>query len=317
MDFTPDVLARLVSDVLAAQRAAQRRRHARAAFVVLGVLGLALFAALVAASAWRAPGAAGAGSTDYVAVVSIRGAIGEDEAASAENVTDALERAFADSDAKAVVLRINSPGGTPVQASLIHERIVRLKKEHPGRKVVAVGEDLLASGAYMVAVAADEIVVNPSSLVGSIGVVSRGFGFTGLMHKLGVERRVATAGANKNMLDPFAPLTDADRAKQAELLADVHAEFITLVRAGRGARLAQDRPELFSGTVWSGRRALELGLVDRLGSLSTVVHDEFGVRRIREYRTAAPLLRELLRNFKVQVNVALPTEAASALSLVR
>jgi protease-4 len=317
MDFTPDVLARLVSDVLAAQRAARRRRYVRVALVAFALLGLALFVALVAARAWRGAGVTGAGSADYVAVVSIRGAIGEDEAASAENVTDALERAFADSGAKAVVLRIDSPGGTPVQASLIHERIVRLKKEHPDRKVVAVGEDLLASGAYMVAVAADEIVVNPSSLVGSIGVVSRGFGFTGLMSKLGVERRVATAGASKNMLDPFAPLTDVDRAKQAELLADVHAEFIALVRAGRGARLAENHPELFSGAVWSGRRALELGLVDRLGSLSTVVREEFGVRQIREYRASAPLLRELLRNFKVQVNVALPAGSAGALSLTR
>jgi protease-4 len=310
MDFTPDVLARLVSDVLAAQRAARRRRYVRVALVAFALLGLALFVALVAARAWRGAGVTGAGSADYVAVVSSRGAI-------AENVTDALERAFADSGAKAVVLRIDSPGGTPVQASLIHERIVRLKKEHPDRKVVAVGEDLLASGAYMVAVAADEIVVNPSSLVGSIGVVSRGFGFTGLMSKLGVERRVATAGASKNMLDPFAPLTDVDRAKQAELLADVHAEFIALVRAGRGARLAENHPELFSGAVWSGRRALELGLVDRLGSLSTVVREEFGVRQIREYRASAPLLRELLRNFKVQVNVALPAGSAGALSLTR
>lgn len=301
MDASADVLARLVSQLLADRRATRRRSYVR-----MALLALVIVAALVAAGLWRAPATSGAGSGGHVAVVPIRGVIGEGDSASAENVNAALERAFADTEARAVVLLINSPGGTPVQAELIHERIVRLKKEHPQRKVIAVGEDLLASGAYMIAVAADDIVVSPSSLVGSIGVVSRGFGFTGLMEKLGVERRVATAGVSKNLLDPFAPLTEADRAKQAEILSDVHAGFIELVRQGRGARLSAEPSELFSGAVWTGRRSLELGLADRLGSLWTVVHDELGVRQIREYRAAPPLLRELMRNFKVQVDVLLP-----------
>lgn len=309
MTHSSDTLDRLVSELLADRRAQRRRSYLRMALVaVLGLAGLALAFFL----AWQASRTAHPAAGEHVAVVTLRGIIAADEQAGAANLADALERAFADEAAKGVVLLIDSPGGAPVQASLIHDHIVRLKKEHPGRKVVAVGEDLVASGAYMVAVAADEIVVNPSTLVGSVGVVSRGFGFTGLLEKLGVERRVATAGANKNLLDPFAPVTDAARAKQAEILADVHEHFIALVRAGRGERLAKDRPELFSGDVWTGRRALELGLVDRIGDLQQVVHDEFGAKSVREYAPRAPLLRELMRRFSVQVNVALSDASPGA-----
>ncbi len=302
---------RLLTDLLADRRAQRRRSYLRMAFIaVVGVLALV---PLVMGALRGAPTSAEEGG--YAALVSVRGEIGADQAASAANLSDTLERAFADEQSKVVVLVINSPGGTPVQASLIHERIVRLKKQHPTKKVVAVGEDLVASGAYMIAVAADEIVVNPSTLVGSIGVVTRGFGFTGLMDKLGIERRVATAGENKNLLDPFSPVTEQDRAKQAEILADVHEHFIALVRESRGGRLHAADEVLFTGEVWAGRRAVELGLADRVGSLAQVL-DEVGVQKTREYRGASSFLQELLKGTRVEVRPVLPVPGVSALGVL-
>ncbi|MBB3949637.1 S49 family peptidase [Aureimonas jatrophae] len=189
-------------------------------------------------------------------------------------VAPLLERAFAQKDAPAVAISVNSPGGSPVQARLIYQRIRDLAREK--NKHVIVGcEDLAASGGYMIACAGDEIVADPSSVVGSIGVVSGGFGFVDLIGKLGIERRVHTAGQNKATLDPFRPERPEDVEHLKALQLDVHATFIDLVKARRGTKLADD-PNLFTGLFWSGVRGLELGLVDRLGDLRTVVRERYG-----------------------------------------
>lgn len=261
-------------------RKAERRRT----YIKYGILGgiAALYAAAFYATSLHSSDKPDLPDT-YAALVRISGPIGPDEAASAANINPLLERAFADSNAEGVVLLVNSPGGTPVQSSLIHDRIVGLKKQY-NKKVVVVGEDLLTSGAYLIAVAGDEIVVNRSTVTGSIGVIARGFGFTGLMDKLGVERRVMTAGESKNLLDPFAPVTEAGVAKQAKLLSDIHTHFIDTVKAGRGNRLMLDTPGLFSGTVWTGEESLQLGLADKLGDVKSATVQAFGTNAVREFK---------------------------------
>lgn len=189
-------------------------------------------------------------------------------------VAGLLERAFTMKKAPVVAILINSPGGSPVQSHLVFKRIRALAEEHKKEVIVAV-EDVAASGGYLIALAGDEIIVDPSSVVGSIGVVSAGFGFTGLIEKLGVERRVYTAGESKAMLDPFKPEKESDIQHLKSLQRDVHDMFIDLVRTRRGERLADD-PTLFSGAFWSGTRGLELGLVDRIGDLRTHLRGRFG-----------------------------------------
>lgn len=259
-----------------------RKAARRVTYIKYGILGgLALLYAVGAAVAVK--GDAVATPDSYAALVRINGAIGPGESASALTINPLLERAFADPAAKGVVLLVNSPGGTPVQSALIHDRIVGLKKQH-NKKVVVVGEDLLASGAYMIAVAGDEIVVNRSTVAGSIGVVSRGFGFTGAMEKLGVERRVMTAGESKNQGDPFSPVTEEGTAKQTELLGQIHEHFIDTVKAGRGERLKLDTPGLFSGTVWTGEASVKYGLADKLGDIKSATQEAFGTNALKEYK---------------------------------
>lgn len=236
----------------------------------------------------------------YVAMVKISGEIGPGKSASAEVVNPLLKKAFEDKNSKGVVLLVNSPGGTPVQSALINEEITYLKHK-TGKHVVVVGEDMVTSGAYLISVAADKIFVNKSTIAGSIGVISRSFGFTGLMDKLGVERRVMTAGDSKNMLDPFGPQTDADKVKQAELLSAIHIHFKDTVIEGRGKKLDLNTPKLFSGTVWTGEQAVKFGLVDGLGSLTSVIHSEFKVDRVKEYSESKPLLQSLLSGVGVAV----------------
>lgn len=267
--------------VLWSEHLKDRKAQRRASYIKVGVIaGLALLylLALVAGLGIKASGPAG----NYAAVVRVTGDIMPGKEASAAALNPLLEQAFADPKAKGVVLLVNSPGGTPVQSALIHDRIVQLKKQHK-KKVIAVGEDMLTSGAYMIAVAADEIVVNRSTMAGSIGVISRSFGFTGLMDKVGVERRVMTAGESKNMLDPFGPQTDQDRAKQAELLAGIHEHFKEIVKAGRGERLRLDTPGLFSGTVWTGDVAVQMGLADKLGDIKSASKEAFGTNKFRVF----------------------------------
>ena len=204
-------------------------------------------------------------TTPHTAVVEIKGEIAAGADASAEFVNAALRAAFEDAGAKAVVLLINSPGGSPVQAGMINDEVIRLKAKHK-KPVYAVVEETCASAAYYIAVSADRIFVNKASIVGSIGVLMDGFGFTGLMDKLGVERRLLTAGQNKGFLDPFSPQTEKQRAFAQTMLNQIHDQFITVVKAGRGERL-KETPDMFSGLFWTGQQALELGLADQFGSL--------------------------------------------------
>lgn len=220
----------------------------------------------------------------HTALVEVRGMIADNEAASADNIVSSLRAAFEDPKTKGVVLRINSPGGSPVQSGYIYDEIRRLRGEHPDTKIYAVITDLGASGAYYIASAADEIYADKASLVGSIGVTAASFGFVDLMGKLGVERRVYTSGEHKAFLDPFQPQKDDETRFWQGVLDTTHRQFIESVKKGRGDRLKVDgHPELFSGLVWSGEQALELGLVDKLGSTSYVAREVIGAKEIVDY----------------------------------
>lgn len=218
----------------------------------------------------------------HTALVELNGPIAADELASADNLVGSLRAAFEAENSKAVVLRINSPGGSPVQSGYVYDEIQRLRQEYPEKKVYAVIADVGASGAYYIAAAADEIYANRASLVGSIGVVAGGFGFNALMEKLGVERRLYTAGENKAFLDPFTPEREEDVEFWRSVLENTHEQFIAAVKNGRGDRLANDE-KLFSGLVWSGEQALELGLIDGLGSSSWVAREVVGAEELVDY----------------------------------
>lgn len=236
-------------------------------------------------------------SPPVVPVVRLSGTIGSGgrlrSGLTLEGLAGPLARAFGVKKAPAVALIVNSPGGAAVQSHLIYRRIRALAEEKKKTVIIAV-EDLAASGGYMIAAAGDEIIVDAGSIVGSIGVVSAGFGFTGLIERIGVERRVHTAGKSKAMLDPFRPEREEDVARLTSIQEDVHAAFIDLVRQSRGSKLADD-PDLFSGAFWSGRKAVELGLADRVGDLRTVLRERFGDKvRLKVIPTERSLLRRRL-----------------------
>ena len=223
----------------------------------------------------------------HTALIDIQGVIAASEDASADLVVGSLRKAFEQDEAKAIILRINSPGGSPVQAGYIYDEIVRLRLEYPDKKVYAVIADIGASGGYYIAAAADEIYADKASLVGSIGVTASGFGFVDTMEKLGVERRIFTSGDHKTFLDPFSPVNEEERAFWQEVLDTTHRQFIEQVEKGRGDRLKKDNPLLYSGVVWSGEQAQELGLIDGLGSSSYVAREIVGYKDIVNY-TARP-----------------------------
>jgi len=218
---------------------------------------------------------------EHTALVEIRGAIASDADANAVSVVSALRAAFEEPKAKAVVLLIDSPGGSPVQAGIINDEIRRLKTLHD-KKVYAVVEETCASAAYYIAVAADEIYADKASLVGSIGVLMDGFGFTGLMDKIGVERRLMTAGENKGFLDPFSPTDPQQAVFVQSMLNEIHQQFIAVVREGRGERL-KETPEMFSGLVWNGQQAMGLGLIDGLANLDAVARDVVQAEYVVDY----------------------------------
>ena len=218
----------------------------------------------------------------HTALVELDDVIAAKDGVDAETIVEGLRDAFEDKKTKAVILRINSPGGSPVQSSYIQKEIVRLRAKHKDIPLYAVVTDICASGGYYVASAADKIFVNESSLVGSIGVLMNGFGFTEAMQELGIERRLLTAGDHKGILDPFSPLTDFDREHAKEMLDALHKTFIDTVKAGRGDRLADDEM-LFSGLFWSGQRSIELGLADEIGSASYVAREIVGEKTIVDF----------------------------------
>jgi protease-4 len=272
--------------------------------------------ALVLAIAWsllsqRAHLAAPTGP--HTALIDIRGEIGPESEANAEDLVAALKSAFEDNGARAVVLRINSPGGSPVQAGIVNDEIRRLKALHR-KKIYAVVEEVCASGAYYVAVAADDIFVDKASLVGSIGVLMDGFGFVGLMNKLGIERRLLTAGKNKGMLDPFSP-QDAEQMAYAKVMIDqVHHQFIKVVREGRGDRL-KETPETFSGLFWNGEEAVRTGLADRFGNLDFVAREVVKAPEVVDYTPRENVAEKLAKRLGVSIGAGAVQALRSTLNL--
>jgi len=236
------------------------------------------------------------GSKKHTAMVEVSGLIAPGTDASAEKITTALQAAFKDKNTQGVVVRINSPGGSPVQAQAIYDEMKRLRHKYPEIPLYAVVEDICASGGYFVAVGADRIYVGKASIVGSIGVLMNGFGFTGLMDKLGVERRLITAGENKAMLDPFSPLDEKDKAHIKTLMADIHQQFIGVVKEGRGKRL-KESPEIFSGLIWTGQKSVELGLADGFGSLESVARDVVKAEEIVDFTQKEGIAEKFARRF--------------------
>ena len=287
-DTTEALLERLANQLLSQQRSERRWRI----FFRLAWLALALAVAWALLSdRFGQP----APSTPHTALIEVRGEIAEDTEASAEALVSALRSAFEDEGAQAVVLRINSPGGSPVQSGIVNDEIRRLKALHD-KKVYAVVEEVCASGAYYIAVAADEIYVDKASIVGSIGVLMDGFGFTGLMNKLGVERRLLTAGENKGMLDPFSPQSDKQNAFAKAMIDQIHQQFIQVVRQGRGERL-KETPETFSGLFWNGDEAVAMGLADHLGGLDYVAREVVKAEEIIDYTPHENLAERLAKRF--------------------
>lgn len=244
---------------------------------------------------------------EHTAIIELRGAISADDEASADTIIWGLRNAFEAPKAKAVILRINSPGGSPVQSGYIYDEIKRLRIEHPQKPLYAVITDIGASGAYYVAAAADEIYADKASLVGSIGVVAGGFGFVDLMDKVGVERRLYTAGEHKAFLDPFSPSNRSEKEFWQSVLNTTHQQFIDQVKKGRGDRLKDD-PKLFSGLVWTGEQALALGLIDGLGSSSYVAREIVQAEKLVDYTPKPEPWQRLIDQLSVSFSKALTTQ---------
>ena len=232
----------------------------------------------------------------HTALVELEGVIDVKSDASAEKVTAALQGAFKDKNTQGVILRINSPGGSPVQSGIINDEVRRLRGIYPNTPLYVVVEDICASGGYFVAASADKIYVNKASLVGSIGVLMDGFGFTGGMEKLGVERRLLTAGENKGFMDPFSPVDPKQKEYALSMLNDIHQQFIAVVKQGRGKRL-KDNPALFSGLVWTGQKAVELGLADGFGSVESVARDVIKAESVVDYTQKSNPVERIAKRF--------------------
>ncbi|MDR7334775.1 S49 family peptidase [Roseateles asaccharophilus] len=282
------LLAQLAQDFLRERRAERRWKTVFRLFWLL-------LAGLLVYSLWLQGRHVTPSATPHTALVEVRGEIAADTEASAEMLLAALKDAFKDEAAQAVVLRINSPGGSPVQAGIVFDEIKRLKKQYD-KPVYAVVEEMCASGAYYIAAAADEIYVDKASVVGSIGVLMDGFGFTGLMDKLGVERRLLTAGENKGMLDPFGPVNPKQRAYAQAMLDQIHQQFIAVVREGRGKRL-KETPETFSGLFWNGEQAVQMGLADRYGNLDFVAREVVKAEEVIDYTPRENVAERLAKRF--------------------
>lgn len=239
----------------------------------------------------------------HVGVVEVKGAIAADSEANADSLIWSLRRAFEAENSKAVILRINSPGGSPVQSGYVYDEIKRLRALHPEKPAYAVITDMGASGAYYIAAAADEIYADKASLVGSIGVISSGFGFVGLMEKLGIERRALSSGDSKALLDPFQPLQAEQKEFWQSVLATTHQQFIDQVKQGRGDRLKDD-PRIFSGLIWTGEQAVELGLIDGLSSSSALARDKLELEKLIDYSRKASPIEQLAERFGLGVATA-------------
>jgi len=296
------VLERLALEMLAEQR--RRRRWS----VLLRLATLACVVAVL----WVFGGFGEVEPLDggrHTALVSLEGEIAAKGEVSADHVVASLQAAFADAGTRGVVLRINSPGGSPVQAGIISDEILRLRALHPDVPVFAVVEDICASGGYYVAAVADRIFVDKASIVGSIGVLMDGFGFAGLMERLGIERRLLTAGDNKGFLDPFSPQQPKQLAHARLMLQEIHDQFVATVRKGRGERL-KETPEMFSGLMWSGAKSVEMGLADGFGTVDSVARDVIKAENIRDYTQK----RNLAERFAQRFGADMAERAVSALT---
>jgi len=285
-------LERVATEMLRQQKSERRWRiFFRAAWLLLIA---AVFYALIAGRA-----ATTTPSGPHTALVEVRGEIAAEADANAEALVAALKTAFEDNGAQALVLRINSPGGSPVQSGIVYDEIKRLKAKHK-KKVYAVVEEVCASGAYYIAAAADEIYVDKASIVGSIGVLMDGFGFTGTMQKLGIERRLLTAGENKAMLDPFSPVSPRHVALAQAMIDQIHQQFVAVVKEGRGKRL-KETPETFSGLFWNGEEAVRQGLADGVGNLDFVARELIKAEEIIDYTPRDNVAERLAKRFGASI----------------
>jgi protease-4 len=290
----------LIDTLLSEHRSTRRWKNVRFfAWIILFLL--AFFLLLDPFSDTEQNGAPSHGKK-YVSLVRLNGTISANDAFSAEKVIPELNRAFRDKGAKGVVLVIDSPGGSPVQASIIHDKILQLKKKY-NKQVIVVAQDALASGSYLVATAADKIFVNKDTVTGSIGVIMEGFGFPDVMAKVGVTRRVFTAGANKDRLDPFMPIKPEDQAKIKTILDTVHQDFINDVTEGRKGKLKGDPKELFSGDFWTGTQAVQLGLADGTANLWEATEETFGTTHYRDYSPRPGLWESVVRDVSTQLHL--------------
>jgi protease-4 len=270
---------RKVLEDLAFAALKEQRSHRRWGYVFKGFIVLYLVAIFIVAMSDEEISEV---ATEHTALVDIQGVIAASADANADTIVTGIRKAFESDQAKGLILRLNTPGGSPVQAGVINDEIQRLRETRPDFPVYAVVQDVCASGGYYIAVAADEIYADKASIVGSIGVRMDSFGFTGAMEKVGVERRLLTAGEHKGFLDPFLPVDESDVAHVKGMLDNIHQQFITVVKTGRGDKLAED-PQLFSGLIWSGEQAVPLGLIDGLANSSTVARDIVGAEKIVDY----------------------------------
>lgn len=249
-------------------------------------------------------------SKNHTAIIDIAGVIADDADASADNVVTGLRDAFKDEHTKGVILRINSPGGSPVQSGYIYDEIGRLRKKHPDIKVYAVITDMCASGGYYIASAADFIYADKASIVGSIGVIMNGFGYTDTMQKLGVERRLLTAGEHKGFLDPFSPLKTEEVEHIQAVLKSIHQQFINVVKTGRGERLKAN-DQLFSGYIWTGEQGKDLGLVDELGSASFVAREVIKEEKLVDFTKK----QDIFERFVEQLGTSMGSTLAKAIGV--
>jgi protease-4 len=278
-------------------------RKARRWKAVFRILTLLVFIGIaLAVFDFHLPGGS-MGMEKHTALVTLEGEISSSSMANALDINSSLSAAFENENSAGVVLRINSPGGSPVQAGMMNDEIHRLRKLYPHKPFYVVVEDICASGGYYVAVAGDQILVDKASLVGSIGVIMEGFGFTGLMDKLGVTRRMITAGSNKGMMDPFSKENPQQVEMIKTMIDEIHQQFIAVVKAGRGDRL-KETPDMFSGRVWNGEQAIKIGLVDGYGTVETVARDIFKAPDVLDYTMKENFAERVAKRFGAEVGSA-------------
>ena len=305
-----ELVRKLATDALAEQK---RRRRWGIFFKFLTFAYITFV--LVAFVDWEGRADLASGKK-HTAMVELNGIIAPGNDASAEKINTALQAAFKDKNTQGVIMRINSPGGSPVQSQTIYDEMKRLRKKYPDIPLYVVVEDICASGGYFVASGADKIYVSPSSIVGSIGVLMNGFGFTGLMDKLGVDRRLITAGEHKGMLDPFSPVDPKEVEYAKTLIKDVHQQFISVVKEGRGKRL-KETPDMFSGLIWTGAKSVELGLADGYGTLDSVARDVIKAEDIVDYTQKEGFAEKVARRFGASMANAVVESALRALPVMR